>query len=126
MIKNKGEILEYLPIIIFLILIIVFFGGMLFTNIIKYTNEQEIEILVKDKYVKNNSKGNDKYLIVDENNNTYEITDLFFKGKWNSTDLYNQLENNKKYKIKTTGKRIQFFSMYPNINNVEKVEEINK
>ena len=123
MIKNKGEILEYLPIIIVLILILGFFGGMLFTNIIKYTNEEEIEILVKDKYIKNNSKGNDKYLIVDENNNTYEITDLFFKGKWNSTDLYNQLENNKKYKIKTTGKRIQFLSMYPNINNIEKVEE---
>jgi len=44
---------------------------------------------------------------------------LFFKGKFNSTDLYNQLEPDKKYKIETTGNRIQFFSLYPNINKIE-------
>ena len=47
-----------------------------------------------------------------------EISDLLFKGKFNSTDLYNQLEVGKTYKVKTTGKRIHFLSMYKNINEI--------
>lgn len=86
-----------------------------------YCNEREIEITIKDKYVKNSGKTG-KYLIVDKNNNAYEITDLLFKGKFNSTDLYNQLEINKTYTVKVTGARINIISMYPNINEI--VEEI--
>ena len=91
-----------------------------------YGNVQTLEITVKDKYIKKSSgKGNgDKYLIVDTEKNTYQITDLTFIGKWNSTDLYNELEIGKKYKITTSGIRNQFWSMYPNINKVEKIKDI--
>lgn len=41
-----------------------------------------------------------------------------FKGKFNSTDIYNALEIGKTYKVETSGKRIHFFSMYPNINKI--------
>lgn len=123
--NNRGEILEYIPIIIMVILILSTLGIIIYTNVIAYTNKKEIEIIVKDKFVKNGSGKNStsKYLIVDTTNNTYQITDLFFKGKWNSTDLYNQLEIGKKYKIKTTSKRIHFFSMYPNINEIQELED---
>ena len=89
---------------------------------IDYQNSQEIEITVKDKFIKNYDKSS-KYLIVDENNNTYQITDLIFKGKFNSTDLYNQMEIGKKYKIETTGYRIRILSKYQNINKIYKLEE---
>lgn len=88
-------------------------------EIIKYGNNQTIEITIKDKYVKNGKNGNSsKYLVVDTDNNTYEVTDLFLKGKFNSTDIYNALEIGKTYKVKTSGKRIHFFSIYPNINEI--------
>lgn len=86
--------------------------------VIGYQNPQELEITVKDKFIKNNNKSG-IYLIVDTNNETYQITDLVFKGKFNSTDLYNQLEIGKRYKIETTGYRIHIFSKYQNINKIE-------
>ena len=92
-------------------------------QIIKYENNQTIEITIKDKYVKNGKSGNSsKYLVVDTDNNTYEVTDLFLKGKFNSTDIYNILEIGHTYRVEISGSRIRLFSMYPNINKVIKEE----
>lgn len=88
-------------------------------KIIKYENNQTIEIAIKDKYVKNGKDGNSsKYLVVDTDNNTYEVTDLFLKGKFNSTDIYNILEIGHTYRVEISGSRIRLFSMYPNINKI--------
>lgn len=84
-----------------------------------YGNEQNLEITVKDKYIKNND-GSDIYMVVDTNGNAYKITDMLFLGKFNSTDLYNKLNIGETYEIKTTGYRNKFFSSYPNINEIEK------
>lgn len=87
------------------------------TTILPYTNEEITTITIKDKFIKNYNKTG-TYLVVDNDNNTYCIEDLLFKGKFNSTDIYNQLELNKTYKIKTSGHRIQLLSMYKNINEI--------
>lgn len=86
---------------------------------ITYGNVQTIEITVKDKYIKRSCSEKDKYLVVDTEGNTYQITDLTFKGKWNSTDLYNQLDIGKTYDIETSGIRNGFLSLYPNINKAK-------
>ena len=105
-------------IITFYLLIALLGFGFIFGGItIGYTNNEVIEITIKDKYVKNGSKSG-KYLIVDSNNNAYQVTDLFFKGKFNSTDIYNQLEIGKTYRVEISGKRIHIFSMYQNINKI--------
>ncbi len=123
--NEKGRIGDAFVVIVILLIIITGIGSTIFLNIQAYTNKQEIEITVKDKYVKNGSGKNSssKYLVVDTENNTYQITDLLFKGKFNSTDLYNQLEVNKRYKIETTGNRMRYFSIYPNINKIEEIKE---
>ena len=108
--------------IIYLILLILALLIPISICFIGYQNPQEIEIIVKDKFIKNNNKSG-IYLIVDSNNETYQITDLIFKGKFNSTDLYNQLEIGKKYKIETTGYRIHILSKYQNINKIYELEE---
>ena len=90
---------------------------------ITYGNVKTVEITVKDKYIKRSGSETDKYLVVDTDGNTYEITDLTWLGKWNSTDLYNQLEINNSYKIETSGIRNGFLSMYPNINKIEKFDK---
>lgn len=123
--SEKGSIGDAFVVIVTFLIIIVGIGSSIFLNVQSYTNKQEIEITIKDKYIKNGSgkNSNSKYLVVDTENNTYQITDLTFKGKFNSTDLYNQLEINKKYKIETSGNRIHYFSMYPNINKIEEIKE---
>ena len=84
---------------------------------IGYSNKEIIAIEVKDKYIKRDNKS-DVYMVVDTDNNTYQITDLFFIGKFNSTDLYNELEIGQAYLVEITGVRNQFLSWYPNINKI--------
>ena len=100
-------------LIIFFILVFIFLS--LFFN---YLNPKSYTIEIKDKFIKNDRKSA-KYLVVDTNNTTYEISDLLFIGKFNSTDIYNSIDIGKSYKIYTTGFRIHVFSLYQNINKIE-------
>ena len=84
---------------------------------IGYSNKEVIAIEVKDKYIKRDNKS-DIYMIVDTDNNTYQISDLFWIGKFNSTDLYNELVIGQAYFIEVTGIRNKFLSWYPNINKI--------
>lgn len=103
-------------IVIALVIIIV--GAIVFkVATIGYSNKEVIAIEVKDKYIKRDNKS-DIYIIVDTDNNTYQISDLFWIGKFNSTDLYNELEIGQAYFIEITGIRNQFLSWYPNINKI--------
>lgn len=108
---------DWIGIIIIGTIILGILGLSVWKSTIPYSNNETIEITIKEKYIKNNSKSG-KYLVVDTNNNTYEITDLFFKRKFNSTDIYNQLEVGKTYKVEVSGKRIHYWSMYRNINRI--------
>lgn len=108
---------DWFIIICYSSIILLFFGVAIFTTAVSYANNETIEITIKEKYIKNSGKTG-KYLVVDTNNTTYEITDLKLKGKFNSTDIYNQLEVGQTYKVEVSGKRIHFFSMYRNINKI--------
>lgn len=104
-----------IELIILIIMILLWIGLAIFETTINYCNEKVIEITVKDKYVKGQEG---RYFIVDTNNNTYIIADLLLKNKFNSSDLYSKLEIGNKYKVETTGMRIQFLSKYQNINKI--------
>lgn len=112
---RKGNI-GFIFCIIILILIIV--GCVVAGFRLDYGNEKTFEITVKDKYIKTYGEQG-KYLVVDTNNNTYEIEDLLFKGKFNSTDIYNNLDVGKTYTVTTTGYRMPSLSSYQNINIIE-------
>lgn len=113
----------FVGILICVIIIGLIIGLFVWDYKITYGNVQNLEITVKDKYIKRSGSEKDKYLIVDTDGNTYQITDLGFKGKWNSTDLYNKLDIGKTYKIETSGIRSGFMSLYPNINKIKTVKE---
>lgn len=107
-----------------LLIVIIALPFIIFTTTIEYQNKQTYYCEVKDKWIKqdNNSENSkDKYMIQCDDK-VYEITDLFFKFKFNSSDIYAKLEKNKKYKITTTGYRIPFLSWYQNINEVEELK----
>lgn len=118
--SEKGNI-EIIVGVIFGIIILGLIGFVIYIGTIDYQNEETIEITVKDKYIKR-SGDDDLYLIAGDNGETYKIEDLLWKGKFNSTDLYNQLTVGKKYKITVTGIRLQYFSMYKNINKIEEID----
>jgi hypothetical protein len=91
----------------------------------KVSNERQVTATVTDKNVKNNSDDS-KYLVytIDENNNiaTYEITDSFLKGRFNSSDVYAGIEVGKTYTFTIAGSRNGFLSWYPNIYEYQEVK----
>ena len=80
-----------------------------------YTTQQYREITIKktERIVSSDGKSS-KYLIYAEDG-VYENTDNIFRMKFNSADVYNQLQNGKTYMCDTYGWRVPFLSMYPNI-----------
>lgn len=88
---------------------------------IGYQNQEMIKCTIEDKWVKRNGE-TDKYLVKCDNE-VYQITDLFFKGKFNSSDIYANLKVGNTYEITTTGYRFELLSMYKNINEYEKVDD---
>ncbi len=82
-------------------------------------SKEEI-ITVKDKWIKR-TEDRDLYMIGTENE-VFKIEDNAFIFKFDSSDIYNQMEVGKQYKIKTTGVRNNFMSWYRNINSIELYE----
>lgn len=113
----KEEIITMTKTCLIGLIIIGIIVAIMFPIIHDYTNKQVIAIEIKDKYIKRNNN-TDVYMIVDSDNNTYCITDLFFKGKFNSTDIYNSLEIGQAYLVEVTGVRNRFLSWYQNINKI--------
>lgn len=109
---------DYILAIVVFIIVVIFVVGI---SMIGYSNTEEIKITVMDKYIKR-SGNYDKYMVVDTLGNAYEISDLMFIGKFNSTDLYNQLKVGHTYIVSISGVRNNFFSMYKNINRI--IEEV--
>ncbi|AZQ61669.1 DUF1523 family protein [Flammeovirga pectinis] len=76
--------------------------------------------------VKQGEQHNDKYLIyaLDANNkpHTFQNTDTWIWFKFNSSDVYAEIQDGKKYDFSIVGFRIPFLSMYPNIISVSKPE----
>ncbi len=72
-----------------------------------------LDINKTERIVERDGSGS-KYLIYTKEG-VYENTDTLLRGKFNSSDVYNQLEAGKKYNCDTYGWRMPFFSSYPNI-----------
>lgn len=87
----------------------------------EYGNKQTTTCTIKEKWVKRYDD-NDIYL-VRCGNEVYAITDLFFIGKFNSSDLYSNLKVGHKYRITTTSFRIHLLSSYKNINKLKEVKQ---
>lgn len=89
--------------------------------IAQYFNENTYAVTVTDKQIKRYGES-DKYLIFVKLDNgelkVFENTDSLVKLKFNSSDVFAQLEENKKYEFRVYGFRNRFLSMYENIIEV--------
>ena len=123
---NKGSIdkTEVLYIGAVVVIVLAIFG-LIILNIAGLFNQNYYTVTVTDKGIKR-SGDSDRYLIYTtlENGNieTFENTDNFFYGKFNSSNIYADLVAGSKYKIKVIGFRIPFLSRYQNIIEYEKIE----
>ncbi len=87
---------------------------------IAYRCSSEIkEITVKDKE-RIDDDDDSKYLIFTEQG-VFENTDSIMFFKWNSSDVYNQIEVGATYKVKVAGWRVPFLSWYENVIVIEEV-----
>lgn len=59
--------------------------------------------------------GRDSKYLVYTSSGVFENTDSLLNGKFNSSDVYNELKDNQKYTCDVVGWRVPFLSWYPNI-----------
>lgn len=114
---------------IFLVVVVIIVIGIGLASCAQSVNqglERREEIgTVTDKGIKR-SGDDDKYLVYtkDENGNSqvFEVTDNILAGRFNSSDVYAEIEIGKTYEFTVGGSRNQFMSWYPNIYSFEEVE----
>jgi len=115
--KKKNDTNIYTYKIIFIIIAII----IIFQMIYAYSTKTNKIITIKNlNYFRSSNKGYN--LILDTNNNTYQITNSTYYLFFTSAELYQELEINKTYNITYYGFRIPFMSMYPIIISATKIE----
>lgn len=82
-----------------------------------YFNDSTI-IATVDRKESVSSRKSHTYLIFTDKG-VFENDDVFFRGKFNSSDFYNEIKEGHTYKFTVVGQRIPFLSMYKNIIKVE-------
>ena len=90
------------------------------------SDARTVTVTVTDKGIqKNSSSGSDEYLIYCKTVGGEVLVlrneDSLLCGKFNSSDVYAQIQVEAKYKFRICGPRVPFLSMYPNIIGLEKV-----
>tara|TARA_Y100000389_G_C17129621_1_gene349558 strand:+ start:46 stop:396 length:351 start_codon:yes stop_codon:yes gene_type:complete len=100
------------------LLLLIIFSSIIFNMILYYTTHFEKTITIKDKYTRYRRHGSN-YNIVDENNNVYQVDNVWFKLNFDRAERYNKLEKGKKYKIEGYGIRLPMIDIYKNIYQVD-------
>lgn len=75
--------------------------------------KDEAEFTVRSK--ERVTTGQKSEYLVFTDRGVFQNTDSMFNGKYNSSDLYNDMEQGKSYKCDVYGKRIPLLSMYQNL-----------
>lgn len=93
-------------------------------NIASNSNEQTYVATVTDKGIKNYDKTS-KYLIFtktdDGETRVFSVEDSILRWRFNSSDVYAEIEVGKTYRFTTVGFRFEPFSWYENIIDYQEV-----
>jgi len=75
-------------------------------------------ITIKEKWVK--YSGEDaKYLVSSEDGQVFQITDTYIKLRFDSSNLYAEIDEGETYNVKTQGWRFGLLSDYKNILSID-------
>ena len=116
---------KFITVILVVVVLIVAIFCSMFTSFNDHT--YVATITDKERVTESNDGVVDSYYLIfckDDAGNYYELKneDLFIRGKFNSSSVYNQLEVGETYKFTVVGFRVGFFSWYENIIKFEKVD----
>ena len=110
--KTKNQNLFYISLVLFIFFILHILG--------LYFTKFEKTITIADKFVKpGNKKSN--YTVIDNNDNTYTITDNILLWEFNSGDDYAEMKIGKTYKVYGYWFRYPMFGFFPKIYKYEVV-----
>ena len=98
-------------------------GGIIISIATNY-NEQTYVATVTDKDVKNYDKSS-KYFVFTKTEEgetrVFSVEDSLLRFRWNSSDVYGEIEVGKTYRFTVVGFRIEILSMYENIIDFEEI-----
>jgi hypothetical protein len=102
------------------ILFIIFVTSIFSSLILYFATHFTKVITIKDKHQYFASRRT-KYMVVGKDDTIYNLANVWWKGDFNKSDDWVQLEKGKSYKVKGYGIRLPIITMYKNIYAFEKV-----
>lgn len=112
--RRSNQILIGVGIILFLLIIVP--AGKF---VLDFYTESQITATVTDKERITEAKSS--YYLVYTDKEVFTIQDSWVKWRWNSSDVYGDLEIGKTYNLTVFGWRSGFLSLYRNILTYEKI-----
>lgn len=116
-ISITGVIITFVAAVLLGVTVVVGFG-----YVMGYFKTETTTTTVLDKERVCDSDGSNgtscEYLIFTEAG-TFKLTDSIFAGRWSSSDAYGRVKRCHRYEIDSYGWRLPFFSVYPNIKEME-------
>lgn len=109
-----------------LLIAVIVLGVNIYRPFNKANNLRDVTVTVTDKAVKNDGDSG-KYLVFTEDKDgniaTFEITDSWIFGRFNSSDVYAAIKVGDTYTFTVGGSRNEFLSWYPNIYEYKLIDE---
>lgn len=107
-----------------MLLIIAIGGTIIYFANSSFNDHQYIGTVTKQERIADGRNSYYLIFIVDENGVHRELkdTDNIIRGKFNSSNIYNQITVGETYKFTVIGYRIEWLSEYENIIGLEKVD----
>ncbi len=105
-------------ITLIVLLILVGIGTTLYST---YGTQRTVDFTVNHKERTGGEDG--KYLVFTDEEGVFENKDAFLYLKFDSSDVYNQLQEGGEYRCEVYGWRFGLFSWYPNIKSCETLKE---
>ena len=105
---------------IFTVLILLFAVCIGISSCVATFDDSAVTATIKGLDVKRSSESSDRYIVFTDKG-VFENTDSMIRGKWNSSDLQNQLIDlqGKEVTLKVCGWRVNWLSWYPNILEIQ-------
>lgn len=120
--NQRGDI-ETVGAVFIGLFVLVAFGGAIAFGIVKNTNHHPVTFTVnKTERIVDRGGKDAKYMIYTDKG-VYQNTDSVLNGKFNSADLYNQIQVGKTYNCDVVGYRNGVMSMFENVTRCEEVKK---
>lgn len=105
----------------FVLIVVLVVGGVVWEIATVTHRETVTGCKVVDKDRTTNSKGVSDARIYTDNCGVFQVKDSWTSGTWSSADRYNKIKVGKTYDFDTQGRRVPFFSQFPNIIQAREV-----